>query len=613
MPNKNIDVSKYTRYFNITAPSAQLQTFMLVVLGAGVGLCSGFIINIGNPGYNGYLLYTAAGGIMAVTLPALLTSIVIKGFKWKLRMRHAMYPTTAVSAIYALAFIIVAMVYSIFKHYLLASILLILINAGIYGYWFLINKVAMGYRRSSVLLAAVQPVLNILFFIPFGQYIFALNLPLNAILLKLYGGMLVFLAFGYLVIYLIDRPAKKSLDISGIAVFNAMVQQWLLDVNPRADLLGKAGQKRDVGIDILVLKGRGHKGAVLVKPDIHYGPFSSVGGSVATEQIGRFIEQRYGAVPFVMHGAVSAGDNPVSANQITSMKRQIGDAVDVLMREGGRPASGSFALGRSGKCRALNMRINGVNLLTLSKAPYVTEDIDRDVGLELARCAGNGGSKVMLIDAHNSRFESAPGDELRGIYKGSKYVEQYRNAIIGSSKSLGERAYAMRFGAACTRLKPALHGKKDLGEGYTSVGIFEFGKRRFGIIYFDSNNMLPGFRNEVINHMKEKFGLDMELCTTDTHAVNSIALPASNALGRETKPSEVMPTLDRIVGEASDRLERVAASHSTITMRNFSVWGRGADEVLVKAGKDAIRTFKHTVPFVIAACFVAAAWVIYIL
>ena len=35
----------------------------------------------------------------------------------------------------------------------------------------------------------------------------------------------------------------------------------------------------------------------------------------------------------------------------------------------------------------------------------------------------------MLIDVHNSRYESAGKDELRGIYKESKYVKMYENAI----------------------------------------------------------------------------------------------------------------------------------------------------------------------------------------
>ena len=614
MPNSRIDIAKYTHYFNINAPSAKLQLLLLLAVGAAAGMASGLIIHSGisSAAYYGFLLSAAVSGIMIIALPAVLTAILIKGLKWRMKLKHAMFAALSVSLIYALAIVAIAVVYSVFDYYILASVMLILGNAGIYGYWFFINRVAIGQRRGSILIAAVQPVLNLLFYIPFGKYLFTLDAPLNAILLKLYAGMAVFLAVGYAIIYAIDRPAKKELNISGVAVFSAMVQQWLLDINPKADFLGNAGTERDVDVDVMVLKGAGSGGAIFVKPDIHYGPFSNVGGSTATEQFGRFIEQKYGAVPFIMHGAVNAGDNPVSVNQIYMMKKRIGALIDGISNGRMKAAEGAIGRGIEGSCRAVNIRINGTSLVLLSKSPLVTEDIDRGVGLLLESAAGRDRSKVILIDAHNSRFESAPEDELRGIYRGSKYVKSYRKAIMESAAEASGRQRRLRFGAAGMRIKKLLPDSKDLGWGYTSVGVFEFGTSRFAIIYVDSNNMLPEFRDGVVNHMKDAFGLEAEICTTDTHSVNSIALNASNSLGRETWLGDFLPVLDRLVGEAEGRLEPVAFSHGTITLRGFRVWGRGADELLLKASKDAIRIFKHVVPFIVAAGFVAAAWLIYI-
>ncbi len=612
MARKKVDVTKYTHYFNISTPPAGLQMILLLALGAAVGALSGFIIHPVN-NVNSFVISAAAAGIFIISIPAILTAVIIKSMKWRMHIKHPMFAALTVSVAYAIAIIVVAIIYSVFKRYLLASVLLILSNAGMYGYWFFVDKIAIGQKKGAIVVAAVQPVLNILFYIPLGTYIFTLAVPLNAALLKLYAGMIVFLAVGYVIVWLLDRPAKKALDVSGIAIFTAMVQQWLVDINPSSDFLGDAGAKRDVDIDVLVLRGKKNKGAVFIKPDIHYGPFSNVGGSTATEQIGKMITGKYGAVPFVMHGAVNACDNPVSVNQVYAMKRHIGSLVDTLLKGKMSEGYGNLAVGRSGACRAVNLRINETSLLALSKAPMVTEDIDRGVGISLASLANTGRSKAMLIDAHNSRFESAPEEELRGIHPKSKYIPFYRNAILQSvEKGRGKRSRLM-FGSSCAIMRTPISGKRDLGWGYTSVGIFQFGGRRFGLIYFDSNNMLPGFRKEILDNARNKFGIEVEVCTTDTHSVNSIALSASNALGRETRPSEIIPALDKLFVEAIGKMETVSVARGKTTMKDFRVWGIGADEMLVKAGKDALHTFKHIVPFVATCGFVIAAWVIYII
>ena len=611
MPNEKIDVAtKYTHYFNISAPSATLQVFALLILGAAAGVLSGYIIH-GNT--DGFVVSAAAAGILIITLPAILTAILIKSVKPRMHMKHPLFASLTVSIFYAMAIVVVAIVYSVLNRYDLASVLLILSDAGMYGYWFFIDKIAIGQRKGAIVMAAAQPVLNILFYIPFGKYIFAINTPLNMILLKLYAGMIVFLAVGYAIVYLLDRPAKKALSISGLAVFTAMVQQWLLDINPGTDFLGDTGVSRDMDVEVLVLSRRKNPRAVFIKPDMHYGPFANVGGSIAPEQLGKLVVSKYKATPFIMHGAVSACDNPVSASEVYAMKRHLSEYVSGLMEGPMRKAVGAVAIGKDGKCRAINIGINDMNIIALSKAPLVTEDIERGVGISLALSANKDRSKVMLVDAHNSRFESASPEELRGIHPRSKYVEAYRNAILRSVKMTGNRKSRLLFGSSYAQMRTLLAGKRDMGWGYASVGVFQFGKKRFGLVYFDSNNMLPGFRKEIVDNVRKKFGMDTEVCTTDTHSVNSIALSASNALGRETRAREVIPILDRLFVDAIDKLEPVSVAYGTTTIKDFKVWGIGADEMLKRAGKDAIHIFKHIVPVLAVCGFVVAAWVIYII
>ncbi len=608
MADKAKDVIHYTDYFNITAPRIKVQVFLFIVVGAIAGMVSSFFIL--NRLYSTGILLGAGSGIMVITVPGFLTAILLKSMKRRIQMKHALFATLAPGCVYALFIMLDAAAVFVFKDYKIAYLLLIMINAGLYCYWFLINKVAIGQKRSSIVTAAIHPVLNILFFIPLQIYILNLGVSLDQALAKLYGGMIVFLAISYLILYLLDRPARKVLNVSGISIFSTMLEQWLYSFIKDTNVFGNTGTGRDVDIDIIAFKSEKECKAVFVKPDIHYGPFSEIGGSVATQYIGGVINEEYGAPPFVLHGAVNSSDNPTSSDQIKEMGLEIKKAIDKIGPSEWENAKGNIRFGKEGPCKAINIQVGRFKFLALSKAPLVTEDIDREVGISFERIAGRDG-EVILIDAHNSRFESASGEELRGIYPGSKYVKMYESAIRRSSRKGKEEP--LRFGASCMRLSDILKGSKDIGKGFTSVAVFEFGKKRFCIVYFDSNNMLPGFRDEVIKHIKKKFRIDAELFTTDTHSVNSIALPASNALGRQTQPGKILPIIDQLVDEAVGDLGEVKIAHKKIIFKELRVWGSGAEESIIKASREVIRVGKRVVPFVIVAGFILAAWIIYII
>lgn len=611
MPDQINDVTRFSRYFNIEAPSSLVQALLFVVLGVATGIISNLFTHM----HSGATLYAsllsgASLGIIAITVPSILTVIFLKAMKRHMKLKHAFFGVLAISLLYSCFFILDSLIFAITHDYTIAYLMIILINAFIYGYWFLINRVVMNQRRSQIFTSAFQPVLNVLLFIPLSGYLFSVNVPIGTTLIKLWSGMLVFMVIGYAILYVMDRPAKRALKVSGVDIITAMVNQWLYDITKEVEVFHGAGVKRDVNIDIIALRGRRGLKAVFVNPDIHYGPFHEIGGSVATEHMGRKIEESTGAVPFIMHGAVSFEDNPVSARQIYGLSGMVAAQVASMPRSAFRNATGSLLFGRDGPCRAIAVSIGESSILTLTKAPLVTEDIDKSVGRHLAELASERLGNVTLVDAHNSRSESANADELRGVYPGSRYVHMYENAIRRMAKGRRGRSQLL-FGSHAERISKRLKGR-DLGPGYTSVGIFQFGKKRFCMVYFDANNMSPGFREEVIRYIKGRFGAAAELYTTDTHSVNTIALPASNVLGRETRASEMTPILGEMISQALGNMEKVSYARARATAKGFKVWGKGTDDVLLRVSREVIRSGKRTVPIIIAAGFIIAAWVIYL-
>ena len=609
MPDRNRDITHFTRYFDISAPESSSGVLILLIIGAISGFVSAAFLHWNIDHLTTLFIYGASSGIIIISLPAILTVILTKALNRRIPLKHMFFAAVGISISYAFIVILNSAIFAFLHNYVVAYVLLLAGNAGLYGYWFMLNRILMDRKKSLIIMASIQPVLNVLFYIPVSPHLLSLNVPAGVVLLKLWAGMLVFMGVSYAILYLMDRPAKKVLSISSVDLFSSMVNQWLYDVAKDVSILSNAGTKRDVDVDVLALKGEKGYRAVFVKPDIHYGPFQGVGGAVSSRLIGDEIARQYNAVPFIMHGAVTMDDNPISSSQVRLISKSVKETLDGYNVQAFRKASGGVSIGQEGQCRAINIGIGNVSIVALSKAPLVTEDIERDVGLQLAGLAGSNGRNIMLVDAHNSRFESANYSELRGVYNGSRYVAKYTKAIRAALNM--HAASGLRFGCSTIRLSEKLRGN-DIGDGFTSVAIFEFGKRRYCILHFDANNMLPSLRSQILGHVRTRFGLDSEVLTSDTHSVNSIAQSASNVLGRHTQPEELIHILDGMISTATDNMEPVRYAYSRITMKAFKVWGKGSEDVLAKVGRDIIKTGKRKVPFIIVAGFIIAAWIIYI-
>ncbi len=601
------NISDYASYFNMQLPGSTALVAIMAVLGLIVGVVASVATNYGN--LNAVVLLNGAStGIIVVTIPAILAAIFFKSIRRRLRIKHTLFATLVPTSIYSILIIIDVALFAFLRSSVLEYVILILANAAVYGYWFVVGKMVVGQRKSAALTSAFHPIVNVLFYLFLGEYLLDIRLPLNQALIKLYGGMIVFLALGYLSIYLIERPGKKTLDTRPVEIFSLMSEQWLYNITKNQSPMLAKGTKREIRVNLLLLKGSKNK-TVFVMPDLHYGPFAGVGGGLLPERLGSLVYNRYGAVPFVMHGAVNIDDNPLYMHQIEEMEDKISENIDRMLKRESKAAYGSVGLGSSGRCHVADISINNSHIALLSKAPYITEDISREVGKRLESAEALKGEQVFLVDAHNARFESAPEDELRGVYDGSRYESMYAEAIR-KALSKGRRRSKLKFGSSTVKLGSVLK-KHDLGSGYTSAAVFDFGGRRFCLIYFDANNMLPGFRNSIVSYIKKNFDMDSEICTSDTHSVNTIAMSAMNSLGRYTNEKEIYPHVHKLVFDAIANMEYVKASSRTLFIEDFYTWGEHSFENILKMAEDIGRVIRHVIPFVIAAAFIIAAWVIY--
>ena len=607
MPDEKKFLLHYSDYFTKNAPNNSTSIALIFLIGILAGILSITALHYNEMEHN--LAYALANGMSAglliISLPALVSAAIIKLIKRRIYLKHILMIFIMSTIAYSFFLVINSAIFLFLRSYIIAYVVILLANASLFGFWFIVSRFVMG-KRHAALIALIQPTLNFLFYVPLGKYLINLSLPFWPAAIKLYSGMLIFLIIGYIFLYIVDKPAKKSLNISGVEIFNTMINQWLYNMGTLNFSLG-IGTKKGIMVKTLLLKGKRLK-AIFVEPGIHYGPFAGTGGATATEYLGGMILKRYGANPFILHGTVNHSNNPISTSEIGMICKELEKEINNIREENFEEARGGIGFGEEGACKAIAIKINDAKLITLTKAPMVTEDIGDDVGEEFKKIAGE---KSIIIDAHNSRIESANKEELKGIYTGSKYVGLYKKAIREALNLKKNQKFF--FGSYSIKLSNLIKNAEDIGKGYTSVGIFKFGNESFAMIYFDANNMLPSLREIIINHVKDKYNIRCEVYTTDTHSVNSLNRPFTNVLGRKTKPSILLPILDIAIENALSNMEEVKSAYRSFVIRNFAIWGEDAEEKLIETSKEILIRVKHVIPIVIAAGFVIAAWLIYFL
>ena len=247
---------------------------MLLAMSVVMGIASVALVN--HNAINTSFYYIAANGsvtgILAIMLPTLLTIIIVKAFKRYVNVKYIFFISIIGTISYSIFVLVGSLVYILTSNYVVASVIILVGDASIFGWWFFANKVVLGQKKRAVFLALVQPTLNILLYVPSASH-FSFSTPFNILLLKLYSGIFIFLLISYAIIYIVDRPYKKSYGFHSFDAVSQMIQNWLFDINISAPFGLNFGTFTNVRTDTLVFRnGEGTIKGIFFAPDIHYGP-----------------------------------------------------------------------------------------------------------------------------------------------------------------------------------------------------------------------------------------------------------------------------------------------------------------------------------------------------
>jgi predicted neutral ceramidase superfamily lipid hydrolase len=607
---KNGDFLKDLNPFSFGLPSSLPLIAVLLMISLIMGIGATALLNYRTlPGSPYYIIANGSlTGILIIMMPALLTVIVIKLFKRYIDLKYILFVAIIGAFCYSLFILLSAILHIVLGNYTVAGLVILVGNASIFGWWFFANKIMLVKKKIDLVFAFAQPTFNILLYFPYSSRIISFATPFNILIIKLYAGIFIFLIICYTIIYLVDRPYRKSFGFRSFDAFAQLLQNWLFDANTAAPFGStKFGKPGDVTTDTLTLKDtKGKIKAVFFAPDIHYGPAGTIGGSDFPYMLERHIGEKYNAPGFIMHRAVDMDSNPVSSTQFGRVRDSLDKGVgDSKQLHGGL----SYTESVCGDSQVSRLGIGGLSLVTLTRAPRVTEDVAQPAAALFSEVLESKFGPSVIVDAHNSRLESAPKEELDGVKFKSRFAEEYIRAMKAMGKPW-HSSKSMRFGAARQELYDELGAPTDLARGNLNVAIFGFNGYKRALVQMNGNNMLPSMRKKLIAYMKKKFKVEAEVYTTDTHAVNSLGFEADNVVGRKTSFDRLRPILDACTRRALDDMEEARAYHRRDVLQNFMIWGQNSMENIITVAKSVYDFTKVLVPVTIVLGFIIAAWVI---
>ena len=603
-------ISKYGNFFSRGLPSIKILIVLLIFSAFIFGIASVFLIH--HDMLKNFLFYNVVNGIMVgiilIIIPTMLTIIFIKLAMQKISMKYVIFLAFVASITFSIFLLLGSILYIAFGVGI-AVAMVIVGAASIFGWWFFVGKVLFSKTKKSMLFGLVQSTLYILFFMPASSFVFNVSTPLNVLLIKLYSGIFIFAIVIYAIILVFNKPTKKGLGVNGLDVFSSLLQDWVFGISTYTKFNKNYGKSVDIRTDTITFTDSNGIAAVLFVPGIHYGLLGNVGGSNFPYILEKYTNYKYKTTSFIMHSTVNEDLNPVSSVQLPKMK----NAIDESIKKGEERNSGiSYSYGKYGSAVIRRISFNNFSIFSFSRAPMVTEDISPEVSVLFRKLLERDENKeVVMIDTHNSRYETAGEKELGGVKLNSIYMDEYINAM--KNIKMHHKARTVRIGVSKMELYTRLGHVKDLAEGNLNLIIFHFPDFKFGILQFNGNNMLPSLRQKIVDYAKEKYGIDMEVCTTDTHAVNSISVDASNVVGRYTKFNNLKPVLDECITDAIKNIEEVKVKHSKTIVKNFMVWGTNSRDRIITVVGSMISFAKILVPIIIVVGFIAAAWLIYII
>jgi putative membrane protein len=593
------DLSKYM----VTLPPSKISilcmTFLSFLTGAIAAYfepLSSIFDSIVYGGSAGFLIF----GLTSIMDGAITQPLVNAMEGRHMKMKQSMFVSLLTMIVVALVYVVGSLVstFTVYSYVIDALILGCALAFGlrIFIIWGTSN---IGAVR-SILISAIQPVLILSMVV---VIVFLTSITTNigsfsiiAVALKgLIAGLILMIAI-YSFMLVVESPIKRNLGVGGLELLSLFIAQYTEGSRAMETLFEDMGEPIDTLVGLVSFKGKNGVKGLFISPCVHPGPVGTIGGGNMPTVLAKSLE------PFTMvsHGPSTHDFNPVSSKEICKIKNVVLKALEDM--EYSSLASEFIRVEHENA--KVGAQYFGDNLVLLATfAPLGFDDIDFGVGLAIIKAAqGQTKAKnVVLVDCHNS-FKGESGRVLPGNPEVFQLIDAVEKLEKPSKSEL-------KMGCANDTI-PELSKKSGVGQSGVKVMVMDVNSQKTAYILLDANNMVIGFRDEILVEV-EKLGLDQaEVMTTDTHFVNGLS-GGHNPLGTRDRDI-IVEKVVQCTKNALDDLEPVHVGAKTVKLSSINTLGPTHATELVTTISSIVAVSRIVAPlvFVLALIFVFI-WIFY--
>ncbi|MDR1721463.1 MAG: DUF2070 family protein [Methanobrevibacter sp.] len=601
-------LSKYIRTLPKTGISIFSMIFISFLVGAIIFLISPNVFMVETTIELTILesiIYGGAFGFGIFGISSILSGAVVRGWVSSmhginLKTKHAMFLALVSMVILSLITIIGAIFSNLFNgDYIVNSLLFGCVLIFAFNILVLWSTTSIGLFKSAII-SVIQPIFVISMYVVLTFLNISTALPelkIFSLFLKIIVANFVFLLAIYSFIKVIESPLKKNLGLGLLDLLSLFIAHINDGSTSLETLFEEIGEPISTLVGILSFKKGNDIKAIFVSPCVHPGPIGDIGGA----NMPTILSNRFNHFAMVAHGPSTHDFNPVSIKEIDKIESVIKEGLEEIEYS----KKGSKFVRYANEKAKIGVQYFGDSIVMLTTfAPHGSDDIEFGVGLSLM-IESKGKFNLqhsIVVDCHNS-FDEESGRVLPGnpeMFQLIDTVDKIQNQ---------EKEEGIKIGTA-ENLMENLDKSNGVGHSGIKTLVIEVANQKTAYILFDSNNMKRGFRERIIEECKDIEIDELEVMTTDTHSVNTLA-SGYNQIGL-SKEEEIIEYVKSTIKEAIDDLEEVEAGIITKRIENINTFGPNNSTELVSTISSIVAVSKIVAPLVgILAIIFAFLWIFF--
>jgi putative membrane protein len=401
----------------------------------------------------------------------------------------------------------------------------------------------------------------------------------------------------YLYLKKVSYSVEEIVGVQGDALFRSFIKDWFGGSSDDLELLlEEIGEVTSLPISILLFRRENELKSIAIIPSFHPGPFKDVGSSILPYYLSKKLKEQFNCEVLVFHGPSTHAMNLVSQKENENVLSQIKNLLTkkVSFESSATPfvrmIGEEFQIG----CQKFNEKI----VLIVTRSPKTMEDISLEVSLSLIDAIKSRfGTEIAVIDAHNCLGDDSPYIIPRSNLAKQLFIDGEKTIRMIQNQDSSELKIGIH------RLYPDITKEEGLGECGIAVLLIEVAGQRTAYVLFDSNNMIIGLRERIIQNIQ---GIDeIEVMTSDTHTVNALGPSRSgyHPIGEVVDHKEIISYIQEGIFQASKKIETVEVGAVNGTLQNVKVIGDKGFEKLLDGVARAAHTAKMIFPIIFVALY----------